>query len=157
MQCLITNVQAKWPGSTHDSRIFRAKTLHFLLYPGEFSGGLLGDKGYPCLPYHLTPYQEPQTQPQHNYNLAHARTRARIEMAIGLIKSRFQCLKHLRVTPQRACDIIVGCVVLHNIASLRKERPPRMVVEEDWGNEVAFDDNETGRVIRDIYANNYFG
>ncbi len=32
-----------------------------------------------------------------------------------------------------------------------------MVVEKDWGNEVAFDDNETGRVIRDIYANNYFG
>lgn len=61
------------------------------------------------------------------------------------------------MTPQRACDIIVGCVVLHNISSLRKERPPRMVVVEDWGNEVAFDDNETGRVIRDIYANNYFG
>ncbi len=48
-------------------------------------------------------------------------------MAFGLIKSRFQCLKHLRVTPPRACDIVVACVVLHNIACLRKEKQPRIV------------------------------
>lgn len=117
---------------------------------------MLGDKGYPCLPYLLTPYQEPQTEGQHCYNIAHARTRGRIEMAFGLIKSRFQCLKHLRVTPPRACDIVVACVVLHNIACLRRERQPRIVEEEDWGNEAVLEENETGRLIRDTYANNYF-
>ncbi len=125
-------------------------------YAGKFSGVLLGDKGYACLPYLLTPYQEPQTEAQHSYNSAHARTRGRIEMAFGLIKSRFQCLKHLRVTPPRACDIVVACVVLHNIACLRKEKQPRIVAEEDWGIEAVFEENQTGRIIRDTYANNYF-
>ena len=129
----------------------------FFFESGQFSGVLLGDKGYACLPYLLTPYQETQTEAQHNYNVAHARTRARIEMAFGLIKSRFQCLNYLRVIPQRACDIVVACVVLHNIACLRRERQPRMVVQEDWDIEGTFDDNEIGRVIRDRYANNYFG
>ncbi|XP_053341020.1 putative nuclease HARBI1 [Clarias gariepinus] len=154
--CIITNVEAKWPGSVHDSRIFRASSLYQQLARGEFSGVLLGDKGYSCLPYLLTPYQEPQTEAQHRYNIAHARTRGRIEMAFGLIKSRFQCLKHLRVTPPRACDIVVACVVLHNIACLRRERQPRIVEEEDWGNEAVLEENETGRLIRDTYANNYF-
>ncbi|XP_051992926.1 uncharacterized protein myadma isoform X2 [Xyrauchen texanus] len=155
--CIITNVEAKWPGSVHDSRIFRASSLSHQLAQGQFSGVLLGDKGYACLPYLLTPYQETQTEAQHNYNIAHARTRACIEMAFGLIKSRFQCLNYLRVIPQRACDIVVACVVLHNIACLRRERQPRMVVEQDWDIEGIFDDNEIGRVIRDSYANNYFG
>ncbi|XP_028304088.1 putative nuclease HARBI1 [Gouania willdenowi] len=35
---------------------------------------------------------------QQAYNNAHARTRARIEMTFGLLKERFQCLHHLRVT-----------------------------------------------------------
>ncbi|XP_059410707.1 putative nuclease HARBI1 [Carassius carassius] len=120
--CIITNVEAKWPGSVHDSRIFQASSLSHQLAQGQFSGVLLGDKGYACLPYLLTPYQETQTEAQHNYNIAHARTRARIEMAFGLIKSRFQCLNYLRVIPHRACDIVVACVVLHNIACLRRER-----------------------------------
>ncbi|XP_071387553.1 putative nuclease HARBI1 [Centroberyx affinis] len=147
-ECVITNVEAKWPGSVHDSKIFRASSLSQQLSQGEFSGVLLGDKRYACLPYLLTAYQEPQTEAQRNYNVAHAHTRACIEMAFGLIKTRFQCLNHLRVTPQRACDITVACVVLHNIACLRRERLPRVVVEEDWGNEAIFDDNETGRPER---------
>ncbi len=73
-----------------------------------------------------------------------------------VIKSRFQCLKHLRVTPPRASDIVVACVVLHNIACLRKEKQPRIVAEEDWGIEAIFEENQTGRIIRDTYANNYF-
>jgi len=65
-------------------------------------------------------------------------------MAFGLIKSRFQCLNYLRVIPQRACDIVIACVVLHNIACVRRERQPRKVVEQDWD---IFDDNGIGRVI----------
>ncbi|XP_028457689.1 putative nuclease HARBI1 [Perca flavescens] len=78
---LITNVEAKWPGSVHDSRIY-----------GEFEGLLLGDRGYPCQPTLITPYPDPEPGPQRNFNVAHCRTRARVEMTVGLLKARFQCL-----------------------------------------------------------------
>ena len=65
----------------------------------------------------LTPYSEPEPGPQQRFNAAHCRTKAQVEMAIGILK----CLRKLRVTPERACDIIVAWVVLHNIAIVRGE------------------------------------
>ena len=111
--------------------MYAALTIAFL-FSGEFPGLLLGDKGYPCEPYLLTPFPEPHTPEERNYNYAHARTRVRIEMAFGILKARFSCLNHLRVTPDRACDIIVACSVLHNIAGIRNERAPQW-----WRNERA--------------------
>lgn len=64
-------------------------------------------------------------------NFTHARTRGRMEMAFGLFKSSFQCLCHLRVTPDRAYEIIVACAVLHNIPCLKKEGAPRVALEMD--------------------------
>ncbi len=87
---------------------------------GEIDGFLLGDRGYP----------EPEPGPQQRFNVAHCRTRARVEMTIGLLKTRFQCLRHLRVTPERACDIIAACVVLHNIAIIRGEQHPALQIKD---------------------------
>ncbi|XP_029963592.1 putative nuclease HARBI1 [Salarias fasciatus] len=128
--CLISNLEAKWPGSVHDSRIFRASPIHRTLSQGVLSGLLLGDKGYACESFLLTPLADPQTPQQQAYNHSHSRTRARIEMTFGLLKSRFQCLHHLRVSPPRACDIIAACAVLHNIAGLRRERAPTPVADD---------------------------
>ncbi|KAG1944953.1 putative nuclease HARBI1 [Pimephales promelas] len=130
--CLITNLEAKWPGSVHDSRIFRASRIYQRLSRGEFSGVLLGDKGYACETFLMTPLTDPQTPAQQADNHAHAKTRARIEMTFSHLKSRFQCLHHLRVSPDRACDVTVACTVLHNIAWLRKERAPRVALDVDW-------------------------
>ncbi|XP_060740359.1 uncharacterized protein LOC132855432 isoform X2 [Tachysurus vachellii] len=58
--CVISNVVAKWPGSVHDSRIFRASEIYQHLSQGEFSGVLLGDRGYGCQPFLLTPFTDPQ-------------------------------------------------------------------------------------------------
>ncbi|XP_039523259.1 putative nuclease HARBI1, partial [Pimephales promelas] len=121
---LITNVEAKWPGSVHDARIFRESSLCNKFEQGHFYGYLLGDRGYPCLPYMMTPYPDPEPGPQTRFNRSHSRTRAKVEMTIGILKARFQCLRGLRVTPNRACDITVACVVLHNIATIRGERHP---------------------------------
>ncbi|XP_068565314.1 putative nuclease HARBI1 [Cebidichthys violaceus] len=139
--CIFSNVEAKWPGSVHDARILRASSIHQKLSQGEFAGIILGDKGYACQPFLLTPFADPQGGAQMNFNLAHARTRGRIEMAFGLLKTRFQCLCHLRVKPDRACDIIVACTVLHNIAIIRRERAPRVALQMNWDNPAIFPDN----------------
>ena len=55
-------------------------------------------------------------------------------MTFGVIKSRFNCLRGLRVSPERACETVVACVVLHNIAVIRKERAPHVpLVAADLG------------------------
>ncbi|XP_052383623.1 putative nuclease HARBI1 [Oncorhynchus keta] len=153
--CVISNVVAKWPGSVHDSRIFRASEIYQCLSQGEFSGVLLGDRGYGCQPFLLTPFTDPQ-EAQQAYNHTHARTRARVEMTFGLLKARFHCLHKLRVSPVRACDITVACAVLHNVACLRKERAPRVPPAMDWDNPAIFPDDDSGRLLRDQYVLNYF-
>ncbi|KAK0138212.1 putative nuclease HARBI1 [Merluccius polli] len=84
------NVEAKWPGSVHDSQIYRECSLSNRFARGEFDGYLLGDQGYPCQPSLLTPYPDPEPGPQQRFNVAHCRTRARVEMTIGILKSQFQ-------------------------------------------------------------------
>ncbi|KAK0141461.1 putative nuclease HARBI1 [Merluccius polli] len=172
--CIITNVEAKWPGSVHDSRIYRecrlsnrfarakeAKALYKMhsnvssIITGEFDGYLLGDHGYPCQPSLLTPYPDPEPGPQQHFNVAHCRTRARVEMTLGILKSRFQCLQKLRVTPERACDIIVACVVLHNIAIIRGEQHPAVqIIDPADDHPIPAPDVQDGRAARDLIARN---
>jgi nuclease HARBI1 len=42
----IYNIVSRWPGSTHDNRIFENSRLHYRLSSGELAGILLGDAGY---------------------------------------------------------------------------------------------------------------
>ncbi|KAI7797412.1 putative nuclease HARBI1 [Triplophysa rosa] len=135
---IITNVEAKWPGS--------------------IDGFLLGDRGYPCLTTLMTPYPEPEPGPQQRFNVAHCwtRTRARVEMTIGLLKARFQCLRHLRVTPERACNIIVACVFLHNIAIIRGEQHHDLQIRDPEEDPIHPADVQDGRVLRYIICHNAF-
>ncbi|XP_024118385.1 putative nuclease HARBI1 [Oryzias melastigma] len=153
---VITNVEAKWPGSVHDSRIFRESTLSNRLQSGEVVGFLLGNRGYPCQPTLMTPHPEPEEGPQQLFNQAHNRTRARVEMTIGLLKARFQCLRHLRVRPERACDIIVACVVLHNIAIIRGEQHPAIQIQEPEDDPIQPADYQDGRTVRDMICRSAF-
>ncbi|XP_060951824.1 putative nuclease HARBI1 [Limanda limanda] len=153
---IITQVEAKWPGSVHDARIFRESNLSTRFARGEFDGHVLGDRGYPCQPCLLTPYADPVPGPQQRYNLAHMRTRARVENTFGILKARFQCLQMLRVTPERACDIIIACVVLHNIAILRGENCSPAFADEQHINPNHAMDPQDGRVVRERLCQNHF-
>ena len=53
------DVVAKWPGSTHDSRIFTNSRICQRLMDGILKGILLGDAGYPLLPYLIVPFPLP--------------------------------------------------------------------------------------------------
>ncbi|KAL0993964.1 hypothetical protein UPYG_G00116170 [Umbra pygmaea] len=59
-QCLITNIDTKWPGSTNDFHIFRESTLYQQFQQGCFDGCLVADNDYPCLPFMMTPYLNPK-------------------------------------------------------------------------------------------------
>ncbi|XP_068199224.1 putative nuclease HARBI1 [Antennarius striatus] len=126
----ITNVVAKWPGTVHDSWIYRQSYVSGSMQRGEFDGVLLGDRVYPCQPRLLTPYPDPEPGPRQNFNQGNCRTRAWVETTISLLKARFQCLRHLRTTPERACDIIVASVVLHNIATIKGEEHPAPQIDD---------------------------
>ena len=47
----------------HDARIFNISRLCAQFERGDIQGMLLGDNGYPCRPYLMTPLADPQTAP----------------------------------------------------------------------------------------------
>ena len=63
-----TTFVAKWPGSIHDSRIFRNSRPCAKFENNDYNGILLGDSGYALKPYLLTPILNPQTLPESRYN-----------------------------------------------------------------------------------------
>ncbi|XP_037555138.1 putative nuclease HARBI1 [Dermacentor silvarum] len=53
------DVVASWPGSAHDSRIFDSSRARVLYETGAIPGILLGDMGYACRSYLMTPLNDP--------------------------------------------------------------------------------------------------
>ena len=105
-------------------------------------GVLLGDSGYPCLPYLMTPYNNPITVQQRRFNRAQKCTRSSIERAFGILKRRFHLLhSEIRMAPNRVCTLVAACCVLHNIAI-------------DYNEPMGYDDEDEDQV--DL-GNNYQG
>lgn len=115
---------------------------------GLFDGLLVGDRGYACQRFLLTPYPDPQPGPQNRFNVALSKTRVKIEMTFGILKARFNCLRHLRVSPERASQIVAACAILHNIATIRKEKPDEI--------DPITLDHPAGAAVRDAITIQYF-
>ena len=127
-----TNVVARWPGSTHDSRIFDNSILRDELERGKHDGLLLGDAGYALRRYLLVPLAAPVTSSEKLYNSSHIKTRARIEQAFGILKQRFRVFRTpLRTKLHHSLKIIVAVFCLHNFA-IRTGQP---TVEQDSADE----------------------
>ena len=71
------DIVSKWPGSTHDSLkdMFEKKEI------GE--GWLLGDSGYPCQPYLMTPVMNPMTSGEDTIVLT--------ELQDAWLRGHFEC------------------------------------------------------------------
>ncbi|XP_019888574.1 putative nuclease HARBI1 [Ooceraea biroi] len=114
----IIDIVARWPGSTHDSTIFNHSRIKSLFEANRFDDGLLlGDSGYPNLPYLMTPVQNLTTPAEHLYNEAQIRTRSKIERCFGIWKRRFPVLSigsrfH---PPQKLLPVIIATAILHKI------------------------------------------
>ncbi|KAM6979720.1 putative nuclease HARBI1 [Aplochiton taeniatus] len=110
----------------------------------------------PTGPFLLTPFVDPTPGPKARFNQALAKTWTKMETTCSLLKGRFQCLDGLRVAPDRACDIIVACAVLHNIATLRRERAPHFQQPAQDDAEPVCLDQPSGTAARDQMAAQYF-
>ncbi|XP_065123989.1 putative nuclease HARBI1 isoform X2 [Paramisgurnus dabryanus] len=156
-QYMITSLDARWPGSVHDSQIFRNSVLYRRFQDGLYDGILVGDGGYACQSSLMTPYQNPETQPQHDFNVALSQTSLVIKRTFSVLKARFSCLHDLRVSPERASQIVGACAVLHNIATIRKERVPQEYHEpaDDVVDPISRE-HPAGRAVRDDITAQYF-
>lgn len=118
----IYDIVARWPGSAHDSRIFRSSRIHARLEAGELPGILVGDSGYRSTTYMLTPYRNPSTPGQNRFNYVQVRTRNIVERFFGVWKKRFACLQvGLANKLTTSSNIIISCAVLHNLGILSND------------------------------------
>ncbi|XP_063913298.1 putative nuclease HARBI1 [Zophobas morio] len=75
-------VNANWPGSVHDSRVFRNTAIYrrfeqgWRLFPGAV---ILGDSAYATRPWLMTPlHSNPGAEDERRYNNAHKLTRKKV-------------------------------------------------------------------------------
>lgn len=160
------------PGSTNDSRMLRRSSLYQLAMTGTlmdpalsmdgFTPYIVGDLGYPLLPWLMVPHR---TQGQLSVaetllNRRLRRGRGVVENAFGILKQTFRELigkSELSVT--FVPDVVMCCAILHNILLrqsheevqellevLRREGLQGEVVDEDVGVQ------EAGEVIGDHVA-----
>lgn len=133
------DIVARWAGSTHDSRILQLSSINLKYRDGQHTGVLIGDNGYPSLPYLLTPILNPTQPSEERYNRAHIKTRNVVERAFGMWKRRFPCLSRgLGNKIETVANIIVACAVLHNISLTAQDTMP-----EDGDEEIHNDDINT--------------
>lgn len=166
-ELLFTSVNARFPGSSHDSLIWSKSPVRAALRDrfDQFNPKfLLADCGYPGEPWLLTPYGENENEAfQKNFNKKQIAARSCIERAFGVLKSTFRCLsKHrtLYYQPEKAAYIIYSCVILYNFLKIHRFEmqieADEEEDEEEVDNNVIFDPDESllhmARTLRDNYA-----
>lgn len=158
---MFTNVVARWPGSCHDSHIFRSSNICQYLEDNQHSlddGIILGDSGYACSPFLMTPYANPEGPRQEAYNSAHTKTRVIIEQTFGRWKRCFHALhSEIRMAPEKVCSVIGACGVLHNITVVLNEPMEDDDIPEDEIAVEIYNGPQQGLAIRDHICNTFFG
>ncbi|KAJ8926138.1 hypothetical protein NQ314_021520 [Rhamnusium bicolor] len=115
-QLKIRDVFIGYPGSVHDSRVFRSSPLCQSL-PGNAMTFIYW--GTALLPNLLTPFKDrgQLTRAQSNYNVKLSKNRYLIEHCIGLLKQKFRQLFHVKLRNITSiAHLIRACCVLHNMA-----------------------------------------
>ncbi len=79
-------------------------------------GHILGDSGYPNLPFLMTPFRDNTrlTASQRQFNYVHSSIRVTVEQAFGLLKGRFTRLRYIcQGNIETIVDTIITACVLH--------------------------------------------
>lgn len=114
----------------------------------------------------MTPVCNPTSEGEESYNRAHILTRGIIERTFGLLKSRFRCLDRsggaLLYWPNKVCQIVVVCSILHNIATRAGVPVDEQDTHADAGDDADLEEippldiREQGRDVRLNLISNYF-
>ncbi|XP_017875626.1 putative nuclease HARBI1, partial [Ceratina calcarata] len=138
----------EWPGSAHDSRIFQNSRVHMRYAERQLDGMLVGDRGYPCLPFLMTPLANPRTDEERTYNNIHTRTRQIVERTFGVWKRRFPCLSR-GLTTQLLCSTttVVACAVLHNMSLIFRD-----ILPEEEENDVDMTEEPQAPAVEEEHA-----
>lgn len=104
----------------------------------------------------MTPYYELVTANQRAFNRANRKTRVIIEQTFGRWKRIFLLLhSEVRMHPEKVCQLIGTCAILHNIAIALNEP----VEDHDEDNEPdvqQYQGRQRGQLIRDNIASTFF-
>ncbi|KAJ8917007.1 hypothetical protein NQ315_012924, partial [Exocentrus adspersus] len=119
----IYDIVVRHPGSSYDSLIFDRSAVRVRMERGDIPGLLLGDNGYPCRHYLLTPVLQLGTEAAVRYNTAHIRTRNVVERLFGTWKRHFPCLQRGLLTKlETSLAIICATAVLYNIGKMKLKK-----------------------------------
>lgn len=114
---LFTSIDCSWPGSVHDSRIWRNSECQQIMNENAANAVLIADDGYAVSPWMMTPYRQTDTVLKRTYNKLHKKERVIIEHMFGQVKQKFPILQNrVRVSTERIPSMVGACFVLHNAA-----------------------------------------
>ena len=145
-------LSVQWLGSVHASRVFSNSAIKEVLEARQHVH-VIGDSGYPCKQYLMTPFSNPKNESEIRYNYSLRSTRMAVECCFGILKKSFPCLNiplTKRTKLQNSIAIIISCFVLRNIALLENDH---------WeDNEIQNSNEEDGAeaFTRDIYILLFF-
>ncbi|GBG84535.1 hypothetical protein CBR_g38817 [Chara braunii] len=131
-ECHISSVYVGCPGSLHDSRALRLSPLYAMAREGRglFGTGsvvlrdertvgryLLGDAGYPLLPWIMIPgWRGTRTEQQRMYNDCHTSARSCIEGTFGRLKAVWRHFIRQQICNMKTlCKDFMAICILHNI------------------------------------------
>jgi hypothetical protein len=116
------------PGSTNDARVLRRSSLYHLaisenLFDAHhgvdgFSPYLLGDSGYPLLPWLMVPHRNTRNLSvlETLFNRKLRKGRCMVENAFGILKQTFrELLVKSDLDVVFLPDVITCCAILHNV------------------------------------------
>ncbi|KAF7823571.1 protein ALP1-like [Senna tora] len=121
-----------WPGKMKDWLVFESSNFYKLCDKGErlngrklkLSGGseireyIVGDSGYPLLPYLVVPYDGKElSEPKMEFNKRHFATRMIAQRALTRLKEMWRIIQGVMWRPDKhkLPRIILVCCLLHNI------------------------------------------
>lgn len=137
---IFTNVSIGTPGRRHDVTALRnsmfwtkltEEGVNSLFYD-EQQLHLVGDSGYMCRTWCLTPFEFSLnlSRVQRRYNYALSQARVVIEHTFGLLKGRWRRLLRLwKRDVGEASDVILACCVLHNFCYINGDKVINETVE----------------------------